>query len=232
MKHVPFTKGSTLKTLRGHFFAGLVALAPLFITVWMLLTIFNYLDARIRGYFMELFNLQVPPYGAGVLVTFLGIVFVGMVARNFIGGRILQFFEGILLKVPVANRLYGAVKQIIGAFVGRDKTVFEKVVLVQYPRQGCYCLGFLTYPEQIRFRGHDNLPELLCIFVPTTPNPTSGMLLLFPEEQVQILSINIEDGLKMIISGGVVLPESVAPCGEPGSLSVQDGKRYDEKPNA
>lgn len=222
MKYLLFTDSNSWKTLRGHFIAGLAVLAPLFITSWVVVTIFNYMDARIRDYFKQLLDLQVPPYGAGVLVTFVGIIFVGMLARNIIGGRIIRFFESLLLRVPVANRLYGALKQIVGAFVGRDKTIFEKVVMIEYPRRECYSLGFLTYPEKIQFGDHYSLPDMICVFLPTTPNPTSGLFLMLPEKDVKFLSMSVEDGLKMIISGGVVLPESVSGQGKPIAFPTLD----------
>ena len=203
------------RILRGHFLTGLAVLAPLFITGWMLLSIFNFLDSRIRGYFEDLFQLEIPPYGLGVCVTLLAVLFVGVAARNFVGGRILSFFESLLLRVPVANRLYRAMKQIVSAFVGQDKTVFEKAVLLEYPRKGLYCMGFLTYPDKISFPEHSSLPKMRCIFIPTTPNPTSGFLLLVPENELFVLNMTVEDALKMIISGGVVLPEVVDVESEP-----------------
>jgi len=207
-----------LRTLRGYFVAGLAVLAPLFITAWVLVTIFNYLDANIREFFQARYELKVPPYGAGVLVTIIILVFVGMAARNFIGGKVLRIFESLLLRVPVASKLYGASKQIVHAFVGKDKTVFRKVVLIQYPRDNSYCMGFLTYPDQVRVTDEPGIPKLSCVFIPTTPNPTSGFLLLLPEEEITELDMSVEDALKMTISGGVVLPRIVE------NLTYQDGK--------
>ena len=102
-----------------------------------------------------------------------------------------------------------ASKQIVSAFVGQDKTIFEKAVLIEYPRKGLYCMGFLTYPDRISFPEHRRIPQTRCVFIPTTPNPTSGFLLLIPEEEMFVLNMSVEDALKMIISVGVVIPEMV-----------------------
>lgn len=220
-RHHHHRERSSWRILYRHFIAGLVVLIPLFLTVWILFKMFNFLDERIRQYLIERFALDFPPYGAGFLVTVTAVIFVGMAARNFIGGAIINFFEKMLLRVPVANRIYMALKQIVSAFVGKDKTIFEKVVLIEYPRKGTYCMGFLTYPDQVHFTDHPEIPNLHCIFIPTTPNPTSGFLLLVPKEGVAFLDMTVEDGLKMIISGGVVLPDTVRemPQVVPGSTN-------------
>jgi len=230
--------------VRGYFFTGLAVLAPLFITCWMLIKIFSYLDSKSRGFVTRLFDLvfigrsastlepgdvtpeSFIPYGASVLLTLCFIVLVGMVARSFIVGRIIHFFENLLLRVPVASRIYSAAKQIVGAFIGSDKTVFENVVMIEYPKNDCYCLGFLTSPDKVQFASQREMPGLLCVFIPTTPNPTSGFLLLLPEEKVRILGISVEDGLKMIISGGVVLPPAVSCIGS--SLKVRPEIKEEE----
>ena len=133
-------------------------------------------------------------------------VLIGILARNFLGRRVLRIGETLLTKIPIVSRVYIALKQISQAFWGQNKTVFTGVVLLEYPRKGLYTLGFVTSPGrgEVKARADE---ELLNIFLPTTPNPTSGWFVMVPEEHVVHLDMKVEDALKMVISGGAVVPE-------------------------
>jgi len=147
------------------------------------------------------------------------ITFVGMFARNFLGRLILGLSEKIFRNIPIVGRIYVALRQISSAFWGEDKTIFQEVVMLEYPRRGLYALGFVTSEcsgeIDERISGH-----LLNVFIPTTPNPTSGYFLMVPEKRVVHLAMSVEDGMKMIISGGAVMPEEGLKMafGEKGSL--------------
>ena len=140
-----------------------------------------------------------------VLAVFL-IGLVGLLARNYFGKRIIKWVDTTLLRVPLLNKIYSGTKQINEAFSTSNKNAFRTVVLVEFPRPGVYTLGFITseqHPEVLA-RADE---KLICVFVPTTPNPTGGYLLLVPEEKVTKLSMSVGDGIKYIISLGSIVPE-------------------------
>ena len=141
-----------------------------------------------------------------VLATLL-IGLVGLLARNYFGKRIIQWFDSALLHIPLLNKIYSATKQVNDAFSSGNKTAFRTVVLVEFPKEGVYSIGFITSepdPEvQSKLEG-----KIVCVFVPATPNPTSGFLLMLPEDKVTKLEMSVADGIKYIISLGSILPES------------------------
>jgi len=140
-----------------------------------------------------------------VLAVFL-IGAVGLLARNYLGKRIIGWVDSALLHVPLLNKVYGTMKQVNDALSTGSKTSFRTVVLVEYPRLGIYSVGFVTSEQPAG--GHMNLPEkIVCVFIPTTPNPTSGFLLLVPEDKVTKLEMSVADGIKYVISLGTILPE-------------------------
>jgi uncharacterized membrane protein len=142
-----------------------------------------------------------------VLLLMLGLtVLIGFLARNFLGRRVLRLGETILEKIPIVNRVYIALRQISQAFWGQNKTVFSHVVLLEYPRRGLYTLGFVTSPGRGEIKARTE-ERLVNVFLPTTPNPTSGWFVMVPEEHAVPLEMKVEDALKMIISGGAVVPE-------------------------
>ncbi len=141
-----------------------------------------------------------------VLVLMLGLtVVIGALARNFVGKHVLRFGESFFERIPIVNRVYIALRQISQAFWGQNKTVFSHVVLLEYPRRGVYTLGFVTSPGrgEVDAKTKD---KLINVFLPTTPNPTSGWFVMVPEKEAVRLEMRVEDALKMIISGGAVVP--------------------------
>jgi len=151
---------------------------------------------------------------------------VGLLARNYFGKKIIEWVDGALLRVPLLNKIYGAMKQVNEAFSSGSKTSFRTVVLVEFPRAGAYSLGFITsdQPREIREKTKENL---VCVFVPATPNPTSGFLLMVPEDQVTKLEMSVADAIKYIISLGSIAPDRVpdvvrqlAPVAGPAGVLV------------
>lgn len=134
------------------------------------------------------------------------ISLVGLLARHYVGKKLIEFGENLFLRVPLLNKIYGAIKQINEAFATSKKSAFKTVVLVQFPRQGIYSIGFITGEQhqevQVKTREH-----VLCVFVPTTPNPTTGFLVLVPDQEVVRLDMSVADAIKLIISLGTVSPE-------------------------
>jgi uncharacterized membrane protein len=139
-------------------------------------------------------------------MTVFLICVVGLLARNYFGKRVIEWADSALLRIPLLNKIYGATKQVNDAFSSGNKTAFRTVVLVEYPRPGVYSVGFITSEpnEEIRAKAKE---KVVCVFVPTTPNPTGGFLLLVPEDQVTKLDMSVADGIKYIISLGAINPD-------------------------
>ncbi|MBW6463418.1 MAG: DUF502 domain-containing protein [Firmicutes bacterium] len=150
-----------------------------------------------------LFNYRVP--GIGFAAGILLILLIGFIASNIIGSRLINFSDSLLQRLPLAKGIYTSAKQIIDAFTVQGKNAFQKVVLIEYPRKGLFVLGFVTGSSkgEIQEKTHG---ETLNIFIPTTPNPTSGMLILAPRHEVIELDMTVEQGMKVIISGGLFSP--------------------------
>ena len=141
-----------------------------------------------------------------LIVFFVSILYlIGLFARYLFIRKTIQFIESILYKIPIFNKIYITVKQIASAFKSAKATIFKHVVLIEYPRKGLYTLGFLTLKAEGEIQ--DFTQESVCsVFIPTTPNPTSGFLLMVPEKDIIYLNMSVEDALKLIISGGAVIP--------------------------
>ena len=154
-------------------------------------------------------------------IIFLGVIlvvsFIGWGAKILVVNRFFSFGEKLLLKVPIFGRIYKSIKQISSAFIGQGKTIFKQVVLVEYPRKGLWTVGFVTSEEEHRILapldGEEN--KAIAVFLPTTPNPTSGWMVMTPRDEIRVLDMSIEDGLKFVVSGGIVSP------GDLGGLLVE-----------
>ncbi len=192
-----------MNRLRKFFFTGIIVLLPLIITVYVLLVIFNLVDGLLAELIEKLVGFPLP--GLGILLTVIFVLLVGLVATNVIGKRIIALFERVFTRIPMVKIIYGAVKQIIDAFSIQPRDAFRRVALVEYPRRGIYAIGFVT-GEGTGEVQEKTAAQVSSIFIPTTPNPTSGMLLLVPQTEITYLDMSVEEGLKWIISGGVVNP--------------------------
>jgi uncharacterized membrane protein len=144
----------------------------------------------------------------GLAVFLIGVV--GLLARNYFGKRVIEWADSMLLRIPLLNKIYGATKQVNDAFSSGNKTAFRTVVLVEFPRTGVHSIGFITSEpnEEIQSKTKE---KVVCVFVPTTPNPTGGFLLLVPEDQVTKLDMSVADGIKYVISLGAIMPEFAPP---------------------
>jgi len=189
-----------LKTI---FTTGLLTILPLAVTIYVFYLVFNFLDNLVGDIIKALFNYRVP--GIGFAAGILLIMLVGFVASNIIGSRLINFSDSIMQRLPLAKGIYSGSKQIIDAFTLQGKNAFQKVVLIEYPRKGLFVLGFVTGSSRGEIQSKTQ-EETLNIFVPTTPNPTSGMLILAPRHEVIELSMTVDQGMKVIISGGLYSP--------------------------
>jgi uncharacterized membrane protein len=147
---------------------------------------------------------------AAFVVAILLVSIVGLLARYYIGKQMIAWLDGTLLRVPLLNKIYGAIKQVNAAFTSGNKTAFKTVVLVEFPREGMFSIGFLTSEqhEEVQMKMKE---KVVCVFVPTTPNPTSGFLVLVPEDKVTKLDMSVADGIKYIISLGSISPDYTPP---------------------
>lgn len=197
--------------LRRILVAGVLILIPVAVTVFVLVQIFRFMDGifaplvtRVLGRILGENGPDSYP-GLGLLLTLLLILLLGWLSTNVAGRRMLRIVERVLLRLPVAKSIYGATKGILEA-VSKDQTeAFKRVVLIEYPKKDLFVLAFVT--GGVRWgRIDERLDDLLLVFVPTTPNPTSGFLLLVPRTEAVDLPISVEEGVRMVISGGILLP--------------------------
>jgi uncharacterized membrane protein len=188
--------------LRATFGRGLVLIIPVVITMWVLMWLFNAMDGVVAPLIDQFFGRHIP--GLGFISMIAIILIVGALSRNLIGHAIFKFFERIVSTIPLARTIYGATKDLISAFQpGKSGKSFRQVVLVEYPRQGLFTIGFVT--NSISIAGADQLnTDMVSIYIPNPPNPTSGVMVLVPRNQIRILDISVEAGLKLVLSGGIV----------------------------
>ena len=189
-----------LKTI---FTTGFLTILPLAVTIYVFYVIFYFLENLVGGLIESVFNFHIP--GIGFVSGLLLILLIGFIASNLIGNRLINFFDRIFQHVPITRGIYTSAKQIIDAFTLQGKNAFQKVVLIEYPRKGLYVIGFVTGHSRGEIQER-TAEETLNIFVPTTPNPTSGMLILAPKHEVTELKMTVEEGMKVIISGGLFSP--------------------------
>lgn len=206
-------RGGIAKRFRAYFFTGLLVLVPVVLTIYIIWNLFLAIDGILRefvyAYIFETFGLEFvkrPIPGAGFVTLVALITLTGIIARNYFGRKIVNFGDEVVQRIPLINRVYSAIKQISLAFFSEKREVFKKAVLFEYPRPGMYSVGFFT--QDTRGPVQEALEEdVVSVFLPTTPNPTSGYLLFIPKTQVVELDLSIEDALKLIISGGAVVPD-------------------------
>jgi len=193
----------TIGFLKRYFITGLLVLIPATLTIFIIFETFNRFDKLIP--YKMLGIPRIP--GLGILTLVFAVLFTGMIARNYIGRKLLSSGDKIVAKIPVISRIYEAIKQISHAIFAEKNELFKKVVLIEYPRKGIYSIGFYTkntsgiVQEMIQ-------EDVASIFLPTTPNPTSGFLLFVPKREIIELDISIELAMKLIISGGAIEPRS------------------------
>lgn len=199
---------------KNRLLTGVVVMTPLALTVWLFYTLFIKLDGLLAVVVGRLVGKNIP--GSGVVALILLTLLIGVFARNFFGGKLITLGNMILARIPLVSKIYGAIRQITEVFFGERKALFKQVVLFEYPRIGSYVLGFVTSRESGEV-GSRLDEDLVNIFLPTTPNPTSGFLLFVPAKDVIFLDMSVEDGIKMIISGGAVVPQYPARTGRSGA---------------
>lgn len=195
-----------LSRLRGWFFTGLLVTAPVLLTVYITWAAIKLIDGQVNKLIPEFatWSLGDVP-GAGLVVGATMITLIGAIAAGFLGRWIIRLGEAILNRMPVVRSIYGATKQILETVISTQSDAFREVVLVEYPRRGLWVIGFVTgttKAEVARLIPGSNVN----VFIPTTPNPTSGFLLFCPTKDIKYLDMSVEEAVKLVVSGGIVVP--------------------------
>lgn len=191
--------------VRRSLLIGVIVIAPVWVTGAVLVWIFQRLDSILGRYVQPVLGVPIP--GLGFLALLIVVALIGWIARRAVGRQVLGFWNRLIGRLPFAGTLYNAASQIVQALLAKDKQIFKSCVLIEYPRPGSWTVGFLTQ------RGAKEIcdvvgKECVAVFLPTVPNPTSGYLLFLPTEEVRLLRMSVEEGFKLIISGGAVVPEA------------------------
>ncbi len=206
--------GKIREALWRYFVAGILVFAPIGITIWSAAWIIRTLDDLLLPYVLQLLlpGIEDPPrfFLVGALFTLFVIILFGVVARHLFGAELVRVWERLLARVPIARNIYGGVKQLFEAMMRTERGErFNRVVLVEYPRKGVFALAFTTGPARGAVRAALRGDMVNC-FVPTTPNPTSGFYLLVPEDEIQSVDLTVEEAFKIVMSAGLVTPETIA----------------------
>lgn len=206
-----------LGRLRNWFLAGILVSAPIGITIWITWSLIDFVDNRVRPLVPRAWDpdnylpFSVP--GLGVLLVLSGLVLIGMFAAGLLGRWVMNLGEQLLARVPVVRSIYGAAKQVMETLLADRSRAFREVVLVEYPERGTWAVAFVTAETggeiQRRLKG-----EVVSLFIPAVPNPTTGFLLFLPREDVRPLAMTVEQGLKLVISGGIVTPDKLSEVAE------------------
>ena len=202
------------KSTKHYILTGLFSILPIASTYWIIVKLFYFFSNPGSKIVEIIFSDKVPlyiPELAGFILTILFIYIIGILVSNVLGKRVYLWIEGVLARIPVVNAVYRTIKQITTSISGPDRQAFKKVVFIQYPRKGIWTLTLVT-GESTNKKGE----KFYHIFVPTTPNPTSGYMLYIPQQDTQETNMSIEAGLKIIISGGMLAPNK-------NQLELNDG---------
>lgn len=204
MKHTRRVSWGWLgKKLRAQFATGILVVVPIGVTILIFVWIFVVLDNILQPVIRSIWGRTVPGVGFGVTIVI--IYLAGVIASNIVGRRVIHYGESLLAKVPAARQLYAGIKQILEGFSKPGKTGFMQVVLVEFPKEGMRAIGFITNES------YDKSGErLLNVFIPTSPNPTSGFLEIVTEDKVIRTNISVDDALKMVVSAGRVSLQEVS----------------------
>lgn len=193
-----------IKAFRRMFLTGLIVLLPSMVTLYILYFTFNLIDSFIGSLLEFSIGRKIP--GLGFLFTIAFVLLVGVIVTNVVGKRLFDILEGLFSQLPFVKPIYASARQIIDAFSAQRHQLFQSVAMIEYPREGLYAIGFITAKGAGEVQ-EKTAQEVVPIFIPTTPNPTSGVMLLVPKTDLIPLEMSVEEALKMIISGGVITPE-------------------------
>ena len=196
--------------IRSWFLTGILVMTPLILTIYVAWAFITFVDNLVVP--LVPFNYRPSNYlpfsipGIGLIIVFIFTTFVGLLATGLFGRTLIRIWENILNRMPVVRSVYSAIKQILETVMATQSDAFRQAVLVQYPRKDIWAIGFVTGSTKGEV-GKRVDKKMVNVFMPTTPNPTSGFLLFFPEEDLIFLNMTVEDALKLVVSGGMVVPK-------------------------
>ncbi len=200
--------------LRNYFLAGILVTAPLGITFYLAWIFIDFVDRQVTPLIPVKYNPETYlPYGLpglGLFIVIIVLILIGALAAGFLGRTFMRTSERMLARMPVIRSIYGAVKQILETVLAQQSNAFREAVLVEYPRRGIWAIAFITGRTEGEVQNLTE-EEVINIFLPTTPNPTSGFLLFVPKKELVPLSMTVEEAIKMVISGGIVTPPDRRP---------------------
>ncbi len=205
----PAPKIGLFSRLRTYFLTGIVITAPIAITIYLTYVFVDFVDANVTPLIPARYNpetylpFSVP--GLGLFVAVLVLILIGFLTANFLGRSLLHFGERIVARMPVVRSIYKALKQIIETVLAQSSSSFREVVLFEYPRKGIWAIAFVTSEVKGEVADLDE-ETMISVFLPTTPNPTSGFLLFVPKRDLKFLDMSVEEGVKLVISAGMIWP--------------------------
>lgn len=227
-------KPGFFREIRNNFFYGIIVTLPIVAPVWLVLFVIRKTDEVVKPLIPPQWNpdtylpIQIP--GLGLLLSIIGLFVLGTLAKNFFGRAIIGFGERLLARVPVVSNLYAAGKQLVETVAEQNEMADREVCMVEYPRKGVWAVGFIT--SKVRGEPATQLPEnFVNVFVPTTPNPTSGFLLMVDRKDIKILNMTPEEGAKLIISAGMVsTSEEIETATRPAKRKLRSKSKTAPKP--
>ena len=197
--------------LRSNFLTGLVLITPIILTIYLLWGVINFIDDKVVPWLPNKYNpstylgKDIP--GLGVMTFLIFTTIVGMVTKGFFGRQLIKYWQSLVDRTPVFRSIYNALKQIAETVFTKSDQTFKSACLVEYPRRGIWVVAFVSTITRGEIKEKINKDEILTVFVPTTPNPTSGFLLFIPKKDVIILKMSVENAAKLVISAGLVVPD-------------------------
>ena len=227
-----------LARLRTSFLTGIVVIAPVALTIWLIWSVIGWFDGFVLPFVPDAYrpekilntffgyDLKLNIRGVGVVVFLIFATLVGWLAKGLIGRSFIKYAENLVNRMPVVRSFYSGIKQIAETVFAQQERSFEKACMIEYPRKGIWAIGFVstTAKGEIAERNSSNGP-MVSVFVPTTPNPTSGFLLFFPKADIIELDMSIEDAAKLVISAGLVYPPAQNNTSKNTSKKSRVGKK-------
>ena len=225
---------------RANFLTGLVVIAPVGLTIWLIWSVVGWIDGFVLPLVPQAYHpdrliqeylgldptLQFNVRGLGVVIFLLFTVIVGWLAKGLIGRTLIRTAESLVERTPVVRTIYSGIKQISETIFAQSERSFETACLIEYPRRGIWALGFISTPARAEIAARsDPTDQVLSVFLPTTPNPTSGFLLFVPRRDVIELDMSVEDAAKLVISAGLVYPQEKPVEGQPTALTEREKDR-------
>jgi len=195
-------------SLKNYFLTGLLVILPVFITayvIWFLIRAMDVVLKYVPAKYLPDTYLPFHVPGLGLILVVIIILVVGLLFRNLAGRKVVHFWENMVDRIPLVRIIYSGVKQLLESFFLQKNDAFKRVALLEYPRRGAYVIGFITGESKGEVQSKTD-QNMMNIFVPTTPNPTSGFYILIPKDELIILNMTVEDAFKLIISGGIFSP--------------------------